>query len=442
MILNSKYKKYLFLSFIVFILLNVIITLIFYLRSSASNGMIYPITLILLSFLYFIFILFNANKILSKINESISTAKKLSSGDLSTKVVTSDKSEIDQFNQALEDLRKNLSNIAQSLQSNSTDISITTKQLVEGNKNLTERTNTQASSVEQTSSAIIQMNSSIKSNADNTRLADQLSRDALDKTNNGTSAVNSMIKSMNDINKSSDKISDIILVMNNIAFQTNLLALNASIEAARAGEHGKGFGVVAVEVRKLAKRSDKAAKEIADIIKDSNKKVIEGVEIATNAGEMLDQISVAVKKVTALVSEISASSHEQLSSADLIDKTISEFDSTAQENAHLAKEATSSTSKLLDLSFNLNELLNFFKTEKTKETVTKEMKKVVTPEVKVKKPEVKIAVNPEVKIKKPEVKIAVNPEVKIKKPVVKNEPKSEAYEIFSEMADSSDFSEF
>ncbi len=254
-----------------------------------------------------------------------------------------------------------LHSIVKGVQTGSEQIATASEQLAEGNQNLAVRTEVQASSLEETSAAIEEMNSSIKSNAENTITADQLSRDALNKTKDGSVAVSSMITSMNDISTSSNRIADIIEVINNIAFQTNLLALNASIEAARAGEQGKGFAVVAVEVRKLAKRSDKAATEIAGIIKSSNKKVSEGVVIANSAGDVLTEISSAVNKVTVLIGEISASSQEQLTSAQEIDNTLSGLDENTQKNGALVEEAAAATEELSAQSSELNNSMKFFK---------------------------------------------------------------------------------
>lgn len=254
-----------------------------------------------------------------------------------------------------------LSEIVAVVVSGSSQIVSASTELSSGNQDLSRRTEQQATALEETSSAIEEMNSSIKSNAHSTGSADQLSRTAVQKTEEGTRAVNQMISSMNEISDSSTRIANIIEVINNIAFQTNLLALNASIEAARAGEQGKGFAVVAVEVRKLAKRSDKAAAEIAEIIKNSNKKVTEGVDIANTAGSMLKEINDAVKKVTVIVGEISASSQEQLASVDQIDRTLASLDENTQKNASMVEEAAAATEELSAQARELNSHIQFFR---------------------------------------------------------------------------------
>ncbi|MBN2656064.1 MAG: HAMP domain-containing protein [Spirochaetales bacterium] len=304
---------------------------------------------------------FLTRMITSALKKGVDFAVELSRGVLTAQLDVVQKDELGELAQALRNMRDKLTEIVSQVASGAEQIASASEQLASGNQDLSTRTEQQATALEETSSAIEEMNSSIRSNADNTGSADQLSKDALDKSGEGTAAVTSMVSAMNEISVFSTKIADIIEVINNIAFQTNLLALNASIEAARAGEQGKGFAVVAVEVRKLAKRSDKAAAEIAGIIKTSNKKVDEGVDIANKAGETLNEINAAVRKVTALIGEISASSQEQLSSVDQIDKTLSSLDENTQKNAALVEEAASSTEELSSQAQELNTIMQFFK---------------------------------------------------------------------------------
>ncbi|MBI9107020.1 MAG: hypothetical protein JEZ04_09770 [Spirochaetales bacterium] len=262
---------------------------------------------------------------------------------------------------SMKNMTSSLTEIVSSVLAGSEQIAAASEELASGNQDLSNRTEQQASALEETSSAIEEMSASVKSNADSTASADKLSRDAVQKTELGSDSVKKMVTTMNEINDSSNRISDIIEVINNIAFQTNLLALNASIEAARAGEQGKGFAVVAVEVRKLAKRSDRAAREIADIIKESGRKVEEGVDVASSAGSMLEEINSAVKKVTALVAEISAASQEQLSSVEQIDQTLTSLDENTQKNAAMVEEAASATEELSSQAQELNSTIQFFK---------------------------------------------------------------------------------
>ncbi len=356
------------------------------------------------------------------IKAGVEVAEQISSGNLNLSI---DKKniergdEVGQLSEALQHMINRLTNIVSSVLSGTEQIATASEQLASGNQDLSNRTEQQASALEETSSAIEEMNSSIRSNADNTGTADQLSRDAVTKTEDGSQAVSKMITSMNEISESSTRIADIIEVINNIAFQTNLLALNASIEAARAGEQGKGFAVVAVEVRKLAKRSDRAAGEITEIIKNSNKKVEEGVEIASTAGNVLSEINTAVKKVTALIGEISAASREQLSSVDEIDKTLANLDENTQKNAALVEEAASSTEELSAQAQELNTNMNFFKLEQSGKTGSPVRKK-----------------------RESEVSLIEEPRNIKQVPEKPSKDKNEAYETFSVMADEGEFDEF
>ncbi len=273
-----------------------------------------------------------------------------------------------------------LSQIVSSVLSGSEQVASASEQLASGNQDLSNRTERQAASLEETSSAIEQMNASIKSNADNTQTADSLSREAAGKSEYGAETIHEMVNSMNEISISSNKIADIIEVITNIAFQTNLLALNASIESARAGEHGKGFAVVAVEVRKLAKRSDRAAKEITDIIKSSNERVSEGVEIANKAGVVLQDINDAVRKVTALVAEISAASQEQISSSDEINQALISLDENTQKNAALIEESASATEELSAQAQELNTIMQFFTSKRALTYESNETLQLESPE--------------------------------------------------------------
>lgn len=289
---------------------------------------------------------------IARISKSIGEGNLLVEFDESKKLVG--------VNYTLHMMVQKLQSVVKGVLMGAEEIALASNDISQGNKKLSVRTEAQASALEETSASIEQMNSSIRSNAENTKVADELSQSALDKTKDGTDAVELMISSMNEINESSSRIADIIEVINNIAFQTNLLALNASIEAARAGEQGKGFAVVAVEVRKLAKRSDSAASEITDIIKNSTKKVEGGVIVANDTSEVLNEISEAVKEVSKLVSEISTSSQEQLTTANQIEHTISSLDEMTQKNAGMVEQSVSSTDELSVQASQLSDNIKFF----------------------------------------------------------------------------------
>jgi methyl-accepting chemotaxis protein len=197
----------------------------------------------------------------------------------------------------------------------------------------------------------------VKHSADNAAQASQLAVAARDQAERGSAVVQSAVSAMNEINVSSRKIADIIGVIDDIAFQTNLLALNAAVEAARAGAQGRGFAVVAAEVRNLASRSAAAAKEIKILIRESVTKVEDGTQLVDASGRVLQEIVIGVKKVTDVVAEIAASSHEQASGIEQVNKAVMSMDEVTQQNAALVEEAAAAAQSLTEQAANLSQLM-------------------------------------------------------------------------------------
>ncbi len=233
-------------------------------------------------------------------------------------------------------------------------------EISQGNRVLSERTEEQAASLEETAASMEQMTTTVRQNADNASEANQLAQDAREQAEKGGAVVSQAVLAMREINDSSRKISDIIGVIDEIAFQTNLLALNASVEAARAGEQGRGFAVVASEVRNLAGRSATAAREIKDLIEDSGGKVEEGSRLVNESGEMLEGIVNGVKKVTDIVGEIAAASHEQAVGINEVSQSILQMDGLTQQNAALVEEAAAASEALRGQATDLSRLMAFF----------------------------------------------------------------------------------
>jgi methyl-accepting chemotaxis protein len=193
-----------------------------------------------------------------------------------------------------------------------------------------------------------QMTSTVRHNADNAGQANQLAIAARDQADKGGAVVGRAIEAMNAINEASRRIVDIIGVIDAIAFQTNLLALNAAVEAARAGEQGRGFAVVASEVRNLAGRSATAAKEIKALIQTSVERVDQGALLVTDSGATLEQIVHSIKRLSDIVAEIAAASHEQSAGIEQVNKAVTQLDELTQQNAALVEESSAASEAMAE----------------------------------------------------------------------------------------------
>jgi len=235
------------------------------------------------------------------------------------------------------------------------------QEIAQGNKKLSNRTELQSASLQQTASSMKEMTTLVKNNAENAINADQLASNAQGKAEEGGKVVGQAIMAMNEITESSNKIAAIISVIDEIAFQTNLLALNAAVEAARAGEQGRGFAVVASEVRNLAGRSATAAKEIKDLIEDSVVKVGEGSKLVDASGHTLEEIMASVKEVNDIITDIASSSTQQSEGIGQVNHAINQMDEMTQQNTTMVQEATTASKSMDDQARNLNKLVGFFR---------------------------------------------------------------------------------
>ncbi|MBP7062646.1 methyl-accepting chemotaxis protein [Ferrovibrio sp.] len=230
-----------------------------------------------------------------------------------------------------------------------------------GAHDLAQRTEAQSASLQRTAAAMEQVTATVRQNADNARAANQQVAAARDTADQGGQVTREAVAAMGGIEDSARRISDIVTLIDEIAFQTNLLALNASVEAARAGEAGKGFAVVAQEVRGLAQRSADASKDIKALISESNNQVRRGVGLVNQTGQALDGIVAAVKKVADLVSDIVTASQEQTSGLDAINDQVAQMDEMTQRNGALVEETTASTQALADQAKELARLVGYFR---------------------------------------------------------------------------------
>jgi methyl-accepting chemotaxis protein len=285
----------------------------------------------------------------------------LSEGDLSNTVDIPLEGEFDVLKTALNSTIERFSEMVSQIRTSANFVSTSANEIQMGTTDLSQRTESQASSLEETSSSVEELTQTVNQNADNAKEAVKLAEETNSKAEVGGEVVNKAVVAMKEIGNASNKISDIIGVIDEIAFQTNLLALNAAVEAARAGEQGRGFAVVAAEVRNLAQRSAGAAKEIKGLINDSVEKVSEGTRLVDNSGETLQDIVSSMKSVLALILEISNASQEQATGINHVNSAVTDMDSMTQKNAALVEETSSVSASMNTEARKLQELMRFFK---------------------------------------------------------------------------------
>jgi len=295
------------------------------------------------------------------LQHAVEVARRVADGDLRSDVSIINQDEIGKLLNALKDMNASLAHIVGEVRLGTETIASASGQIAAGNLDLSSRTEAQAGSLEETASAMEELTSTVKQNADNARQANQLAETASEVAVKGGTVVSEVVATMGAINDSARKIADIIGVIDGIAFQTNILALNAAVEAARAGEQGRGFAVVASEVRSLAQRSAAAAKEIKSLIDDSVEKIEVGNKQAGQAGTTMNEVVSSVQRVTDIMSEITAASHEQSMGIEEINRAISQMDETTQQNAALVEEAAAAAKSMQDQAGHLEELVYKFK---------------------------------------------------------------------------------
>jgi methyl-accepting chemotaxis protein len=260
------------------------------------------------------------------------------------------------FNHLIENVSASLSKVEASAQS----VSSASAQIAAGNEDLSSRTEEQAASLEQTAASMSELSETVRQTAENTQLASQLAKNARDISEDSAGRVRTLLDTMGDIRGSSAKITDIIGLIEGIAFQTNILALNAAVEAARAGEQGRGFAVVAGEVRNLAQRSSSSAREIKGLIESSMGFVQAGATQAEGVGENMTRMNDAVRQVTDLVDEISVAASEQSQGVGQVHIAVNQMDNVTQQNAALVEEASAASRSLMEQAAALNQLVSAF----------------------------------------------------------------------------------
>ena len=297
-------------------------------------------------------------------NEIVVGLQELATGDL--RFEAKPKDDRDVIGNSMQKAFADLNRIVHEILAATEQIAAGAGQVADSSQALSQGATESAASLEQITSSMTEMASQTTTNAENAGQANQLAAQTRDAAEKGNSQMQNMVGAMDEINDAGKSISKIIKVIDEIAFQTNLLALNAAVEAARAGKHGKGFAVVAEEVRNLAARSAKAAKETSELIEGSVQKTTTGAEIANQTAESLSEIVLSVAKVTDLIGEISAASNEQKEGISQVTQALSQVDQVTQANTASAEEGAAAAEELSSQSAHLKGLMTAFTTKESR----------------------------------------------------------------------------
>lgn len=280
--------------------------------------------------------------------------------DLTLSADESRRDEVGNMARSFNILMHRVSDALSSVRKASQSVSSASVQISAGNEDLSARTEQQAASLEETAASMTELSETVRQTADNTRQASQLAANASTLSEKSGTSLKTMLSTMDDIRGSSRKVTEIVSIIEGIAFQTNILALNAAVEAARAGEHGKGFAVVAGEVRSLSQRSSNAAREIKGLIEESHRLTEAGAHQASDVGHNMDIMNEAIHQVSQLVGEIAAAAVEQSQGITQVQQAVNQMDDVTQQNAALVEQAASASQSLQEQAGTLNQLVGKF----------------------------------------------------------------------------------
>lgn len=282
------------------------------------------------------------------LQQAVQVTETIGNGDLTVNSKSARHDEFGQLLNALDAMAQRLRDVVVNVRGGVNEVSSAASEIAKGNQDLSVRTEQTAANLEETAASIEELTATVSQSVDTSRQANQLALTAVQAAERGGNVVEQVVASMGQINASSRKISDIIGVIDGIAFQTNILALNAAVEAARAGEQGRGFAVVAGEVRSLAGRSAEAAKEIKGLIEASVTNVDAGSAQVSQAGASMQEIVASVRRVTDLIGEITASANEQRDGFAQVNQAVNQLDQMTQQNAALVEESSAAANSMND----------------------------------------------------------------------------------------------
>jgi methyl-accepting chemotaxis protein len=299
---------------------------------------------------------------------AVSAADRLAQGDLSQTIEPKGNDETRRLLEAMARMQQNFGGIVREVQANADRVASASSQIAHGNHDLSQRTEQQASSLQETAAAMGTLGTTVRDNADNASQANQLALGASQVAQQGGEMMTRVVQTMTDINASSRRIADIVGVIDSIAFQTNILALNAAVEAARAGEQGRGFAVVASEVRGLAQRSAGAAREIKGLIAASVERVEHGTTLVGQTGQTMEEIVGAIRRVNDIVAEISNASAQQRTGVEQVGQAVAQIDQSTQQTAAQVEQSAAAAESLSEQARALVQTVAAFRLDATPAT--------------------------------------------------------------------------
>ncbi len=307
--------------------------------------------------------LLNMQSICTPLAQADALANAIANGDLTgSSAAIEGQDEASHLMRSLQHMQQALQSLVSQLRTSADSIRTASVEIASGNQDLSNRTEQTASNLQQAASSMVQLTGTVRQTADSARTANQLATSASHAAAKGGEVVGQVVSTMDDINTSSKKISDLIGVIDSIAFQTNILALNAAVEAARAGEQGRGFAVVASEVRSLAQRSAEAAREIKTLIGASVERVEVGSRLVQEAGSSMTDIVSSVQRVSDIIGEITAAASEQSDGIEQVNQSVVQLDQMTQQNAALVEESAAAAESLKDQAEQLADAVGKFRT--------------------------------------------------------------------------------
>lgn len=295
------------------------------------------------------------------IDRAVGVAERIAQGDLTSDVSIISSDEIGRLMVAISSMQDRLRDLVGSIRGSARDIELASSEVASGNLDLSHRTEVAAGSLQETASSMDQLTGTVRLSANAAQQANALAESASTVATRGEEVVSKVVETMKEIHTSSRQISDIISVIDSIAFQTNILSLNAAVEAARAGDRGRGFSIVAGEVRALAERSAAAAQEIKALIKSSVARVELGSKLVLDAGMTMNEILLSVQRVAAIIGEIRAASSEQSEGLSVINISVGRLDQMTQQNAALVEESAAAAESLKNHATRLMQVVATFR---------------------------------------------------------------------------------